>query len=331
MIFMSEPNIPFFKPVKFLDPYEKEDREYYFGREEEIKKLVEMMNKSRICILYGLSGTGKTSLIKCGVSNEFGDNEWLGIYLRRGTNINDSLKNNIAEVSNSFIKRRASIKEAIQILYLDFFQPIYLIFDQLEELFVYGSREEILEFIQTLVEITDGELNCKAVFVLREEFLAQLDIFEKYIPNIYSYRVRLERMSNKVTSNVIKSIASYCQIIFKEGDENIDQIVQGLSNKKGNIELPYLQVYLDSLFKNSYKENDQYVISKEIIKDNSFQDVLRVLLNDQIEKIGASIGDRHFVWSLLKKHFVSQEGTKKIFNLKDLEANCQVNLMQNGL
>ena len=79
-------------PFKFLDAYTREDQAFFFGREEEVAALYEMVFQSDLILLYGASGTGKTSLIQCGLASKFQSHDWLDLYIRRGNNINDSLK-----------------------------------------------------------------------------------------------------------------------------------------------------------------------------------------------------------------------------------------------
>ena len=58
-------------PFKFLDAYTLKDKEVFFGREEEVANLYQMVNKNRLILVYGQSGTGKTSLVQCGLAGEF--------------------------------------------------------------------------------------------------------------------------------------------------------------------------------------------------------------------------------------------------------------------
>src|SRR5664279_2306858 len=79
-------------PFKFLNSYEKEDSSIFFGRDEEINALYEMVFQSSVILIYGASGTGKTSLINCGLAGKFQPHDWLPLMIRRGNNINDSLE-----------------------------------------------------------------------------------------------------------------------------------------------------------------------------------------------------------------------------------------------
>ena len=77
-------------PFKFLDSYTRDDRDIFFGREREIEEMYQKVFESRILLVYGISGTGKTSLIDCGLANKFEESDWLPVTVRRGANIIDS-------------------------------------------------------------------------------------------------------------------------------------------------------------------------------------------------------------------------------------------------
>ncbi|OQX76505.1 MAG: hypothetical protein B6D61_08685, partial [Bacteroidetes bacterium 4484_249] len=54
-------------PFKFLDSYTKEDKDIFFGRETELEEIYRKFYKSKILLVYGKSGTGKSSIINCGL------------------------------------------------------------------------------------------------------------------------------------------------------------------------------------------------------------------------------------------------------------------------
>src|SRR3989339_994871 len=133
-------------PFKFLDSYTKEDRHLFFGRDAEIEELYHKIFESKILLVYGISGTGKTSLINCGLANKFNDSDWLPVNIRRGSNINESWLKNIERNAISPVKTD-NLKKAVKSLYLDHFKPVYFIFDQFEELFIFGTKQEKTESV----------------------------------------------------------------------------------------------------------------------------------------------------------------------------------------
>ena len=129
-------------PFKFLNAYEKKDKDIFFGRDKEIELLYETTFKTNLVLIYGQSGTGKTSLIQCGLANRFRKTDWFEIFIRRQSNINTSLQREIKKKAGTPIEEGATIVESIKSLYLDFLRPVYLVFDQFEELITLGSKSE---------------------------------------------------------------------------------------------------------------------------------------------------------------------------------------------
>ena len=120
-------------------------------------------------LVYGRSGTGKTSLIQCGLTSKFSPTNWLPIMVRRGTNINASLAEAIAAHAITPIPAGTTLTEAIRSIYLDHLRPIYLIFDQFEELFVIGSKDEQERFYGAVQAILNANIACRIIVSLREE------------------------------------------------------------------------------------------------------------------------------------------------------------------
>src|SRR5271157_5341219 len=57
-------------PYKGLVPYAEEDAEYFFGRDAEQRIVSSNLRASRLTLLFGDSGVGKTSLLSAGVARK---------------------------------------------------------------------------------------------------------------------------------------------------------------------------------------------------------------------------------------------------------------------
>jgi hypothetical protein len=296
-------------PIKFLDAYTKEDKDIFFGREKDTNRLYEKVNQSKVVLLYGLSGTGKTSLINCGLENKYEDGQMLFIFIRRGNDIITSIRQTISSYAGSLIHPNAKITDAIETLYYDFLKPITLIFDQFEELFISGSYDEKLNFISELEKIVKSDINIKIIFSLREEYLAHMDEFEDKIPNIYDHRHRLEKMRRKTLEEVIVNMAEKGGVPLE--DETVPgMIIDNISDRKGYVELPYLQVYLDKLSRLNAKTKDNSFTKKLVEQAGELEDVLGDFLEEQIDRIASLTGDKETVNTILKK-LITPEGTKR--------------------
>ena len=75
-------------PYKGLMPYEEGDAAFFFGRQKYQKIIIDNLLASRLTVLYGTSGVGKTSVLQAGVARHLRDLarknlEELGINLMR--------------------------------------------------------------------------------------------------------------------------------------------------------------------------------------------------------------------------------------------------------
>src|SRR5205085_11908110 len=82
-------------PFKFLDAYDPADKNIFFGRSAEVDQLYTLIYQSDLLLVYGQSGTGKTSLIQCGLATRFKPNDRLELLVRRKDNLNASLAQEI--------------------------------------------------------------------------------------------------------------------------------------------------------------------------------------------------------------------------------------------
>ena len=165
-------------PFKFLDSFDREDRSIFFGRDAGNRAALPAAVRSRLVLVYGQSGTGKTSLIRCGLANRFAETDWFELFVRRNDDLNKSLHREIRAKATTPIADDKPPVEAIRSLYLDHLRPVYLIFDQFEELFILGSKDEQQQFFATVAAILASDVSCKIIISLREEYLGSLYPFE---------------------------------------------------------------------------------------------------------------------------------------------------------
>ena len=295
-------------PFKFLDSFTLADRDIFFGRDKEITELYRRVFESKILLIYGVSGTGKSSLINCGLASRFDESDWLPLNVRRGSNMIDSLNEAFNKQAIRPLKKNLSVSEKLQSIYLDHFKPVYLIFDQFEELFIFGTPEEKTGFLKLIKGIVDSETQCRIIFIIREEFLAGMTEFESELPDIFTNRFRVEKMKR---ANAIHAIEGPCKVHNIETEAGFsEELIDKLCPAGNEIELTFLQIYLDRIFRIAVAEKQQgsgLRFSKELLnKAGSVSDLLGQFLEEQIEEMeNAGTGT-----SILKS-FVSLQGTKR--------------------
>ncbi len=234
-------------PFKFLDPYTIKDRDFFFGREEEIDRLFEMAFSTNLMLIYGPSGAGKTSLLQCGLASRFQDTDWFDIHVRWRGDINKSLKQELSKQAINPLREEMSVSQCIQSVYLDRFKPVFLIFDQFEELYILGTPEERNIFIQSVADMLELDIPFKIIFSMREEYIARLFDFEQKVPKLFENRMRIEPMNRSKVGKVIQKMTERFNIELEEPQVTINQIIDNIGSNAG-IQLSYLQVYLDYLY-----------------------------------------------------------------------------------
>lgn len=242
---------------KLWESYGRGEKALFFGREREIKAIYDKTFASNLLLLYGAGGTGKTSLIRCGLGNRFEDSDWYPIFVRKGDNIIKSLSAALRNEAGDPEKlRNNSIREKIHQLFLEKFRPIYLVFDQFEELFILGNRQEQDQFFRLLLELLDVNFQCKVILSIKEDYLADLDRYEEAIPALFSNRMRVERMRREQLEEVIRGMARELNIGIGEpedGPEEQEEIIERIIEKvkeqdTQRVDLGELQFFMDELY-----------------------------------------------------------------------------------
>ena len=337
-------------PFKFLDAYTREDKDFYFGRDEEISQLYEMVFQTNLLLVYGGSGVGKSSLIQCGLASRFDTHDWQSIFVRRGSDINESLDAALVDaggevddddgldwLDQDWSAPDASVAEKtekpllakrINTIYLKNFRPIYLIFDQFEELFIFGDHDEQTKFYQSIKSLLSSEQQVKVIFLIREEYLGNLYEFERVIPQLLRKKIRIEPMNIEKVIDIVMGIARAKNqlITIKQGEERefAEKVFDRLKGGENRItiELPYLQVFFDKLYMSITHDETRTTpaeFSLESLENiGSIGDVLRNMLDEQVAEVVNKLNlPTDSVWKFLSA-FVSLEGTKDPKTFKEV-------------
>jgi len=303
---MSQTNSPF----KFLDSYQQSDADVFFGREKETQDLYNALSGVKHLMVYGPSGSGKTSLVECGLRNQFSDADWYAITIRKGADINASVfasinsalleKFEIDPVTKMPVDIQMEFGHAIEQLFTERYQPVYLLFDQFEELLISGNADEKKKFFTQLNKLVRNKVPCRILLIMREEFIGHLSEFEPLCPSIFQHRFRVEKMGRKNVEEVIYNIleAPKYKSYFKVDDSQklAESILSKLPDKRKEIELAHVQVFLGELWDRAQavKKKEQLpVLSDNLIHDDdNLEAVLESFLKKQITALESTYGER---------------------------------------
>jgi hypothetical protein len=169
--------------------FREDNSDCFFGRDAEVKELVERLRLHPFISVIGPSGNGKSSLVFAGLipalrrSGLFGSGEWLVRTIRPGetplAELKTALGNDLANPKLAVTQALASQPNA---------QRLLLVIDQFEEVFTL-TREEAAPFQKALLHLIDTP-NCYLILTVRADFYAEL-MESPLWRNIQSYRMEL--------------------------------------------------------------------------------------------------------------------------------------------
>ncbi len=201
-------------PFPGLRPFTAGENDFFFGREGESEEIVGKLIRNRFVAVTGASGSGKSSLLHCGVIPEIrarsvkGASSWRIISVKPGNDPVGNLADAFIESGLNSDQKNLGREELLKLLKEDsdgittLLKTIVkgtgdktlLLIDQFEELFRYGSPEtgrgnslEANEFINLITNAVFRDDNgFHAIIALRSDLVsecAQFKIFTQLVNN----------------------------------------------------------------------------------------------------------------------------------------------------
>ena len=210
-------------------PFEKEDSDRFFGRTRETEELLSLIIAHRAVLVYAQSGAGKSSLLRAGVIHRLEEQQY---QVLRSARVHGLLPNDVPpeSVQNIFVYHALqywaptlpsghSIKDHAKTTLSEFLKPLIVppeagedgppplivIFDQFEEFFTTNADrwQERRPFFDQLAQALHDLPTMKVVFVMREEYIAQLEPFAELLPEKLRPRMHLERLRGNSARNAV--------------------------------------------------------------------------------------------------------------------------------
>jgi hypothetical protein len=200
-------------PYKGLAPFDDSalDALLFFGREREIEVIVANLMASRLTVLYGVSGVGKTSLLRAGVAHRLRRthnatvivfSSWTGDPVG---DLLDAVEKAVPEDVEP-VRRAASLADVLSAWTRRLDNDLYIVLDQFEEYFLYheGERGPGTLADELPEALRRGGLRANFLLGIREDSLAQLDAFKARIPNLFANSLRLDRLDRAAARAAIE-------------------------------------------------------------------------------------------------------------------------------
>ena len=203
-------------PYVGLVPYREEDSGFFFGRDDERRIVIANLRASRLTILYGPSGVGKTSLLQAGVlhdlraevlENATAQADRVPIAVCAFRDWRDDplpvLMNAMQDAACDSLggDRGARWKPGTSVVgsLLAWTRGVRLlvILDQFEDYFLYHGAESGEATIAGALPaiVNEPNLGVNVLLSIREDAWAKLDLFEGRIPRLFGNYLRVEHLS----------------------------------------------------------------------------------------------------------------------------------------
>jgi len=248
-----------------LQPFVSADLPLFYGRKQAVEEVYALLQKRSLLLLYGAARVGKTSLLQCGLTNRVRqEEEDILVVRKKDTSLLVALRESLLE------QMPASEAQPDDLDLLGLTKQFaakgpgtpYLVFDQLEDLFqseIFDEeRQNFFAFIGEL--LTEEEVPCRIILVLREELLAAVAEFEEQLPALLDNRYRLLPMKEDAlmdaTVNLLDIFAAQNLLLVDEPETVAANAFSQLTNEKGEVPPHCLQIYLHQLHQSSCKETE---------------------------------------------------------------------------
>jgi WD40 repeat protein len=218
-------------PYVGLTAFDEKDHEFFFGREREIDLVVANLKGSRLTLLYGESGVGKSSIIRAGAMRRLHDEVErnrrrrreqpasedrlpLAVALYRGPWLAPPLEALMAEVHKAVeqalgehVPAWKTGEDVVKTLeaWTKRVRTILVVLDQVEEYFLYHANDEARDTVAGVFAAVVNEPNLRVNFLLsiREDALAKLDNLKKRTP-IYGNVLRIPYLGDEEAGDAIQ-------------------------------------------------------------------------------------------------------------------------------
>lgn len=206
-------------PYKGLIPYASEDAPFFFGRERERELITANLMASRLTLLYGPSGVGKSSVINAGVVSTLRELARENVNTRGVAEsivvafgawrddpveaLKQKVLKAIHEVSPGAqcdqIESTATLADFLQQWTECIGSELLIILDQFEEYFLYhpqaiGESSFAAELPRA---VNRPGLRANFLISIREDGLAKMDFFKGRIPNLFDTYLRIEHLDRE--------------------------------------------------------------------------------------------------------------------------------------
>jgi WD40 repeat protein len=296
----------------------------FCGREREREVVVANLLASRLTVLYGASGVGKTSLLRAAVAHSLRQADDAAVVLfsswagdPRG-GLGDAIDAAVG------IESRGTLTERLDAASRAVGGDVYVILDQFEEYYLYHERDAFAA--ELAAAIREPALRANFLLGLREDALAKLDAFKGQIPNLFANYLRLDHLDRRgARAAIFGPVERYNELTGEDArvepelaEAVLDQVAAGkvdvgrigrggVETDEKRIEAPYLQLVLERLWEVE-RESGSTVLRLATLRElGGAESIVRAHLERALGSLQPAAQD---VAATMFDHLVTPSGSK---------------------
>ena len=309
-------------PYKGLAAFEDSelDAMLFFGRARDTEVIAANLLASRLTVLYGPSGVGKSSVLRAGVAR----------HLR-----------SVAPHAKVVVHDSWAGGAGRDLLHgLDGANDVYLLLDQFEEVFAYRGASSLAADVAQIVTATDVRVN--VLLALRDDALSELDVFTGRVQNVFGNYLALERLDRASAREAVTGpLERYNELVperrvaiedelveavldqVEVGRVDVDGTARGAVDETidGGIEAPYLQLVMDRLWAAERERGSSTLRSSTLAALGGAGAIVRAHLEQALDELTA---DQQDMAASVFNHLVTPSGTKVAHEVGDLAEYANV-------
>ncbi len=353
------------RPFVGLVPFTESDALYFFGRDADRAMITSNLVAARLTVLYGPSGCGKSSLLDAGLAHEINraraprqialgrEPEYVAVTFRSWRDdprlgLLGSVREAVESVLGHPVEPPADnlpLADVLSAWAERVGGTLLIVLDQFEEYFLYHGRRVVEGTFAYELARTVRQPDLKANFLisLREDSLAQLDVFEGHIPGLLANTLRLDRLNRERGRETIAGpIERFNELHATDGQAMaiepglIDPVLEAveagaitletagraeLEDRDGQddsdrpIETAYLQLVMKRLW------DAEALAGSRVLRLETFQSLggAEEIVGTHLDNVMATFGEEERnVAANLFRYLVTPTGTKIALALNDL-------------
>lgn len=289
------------RPYKFLDHFDTNDADIFFGRDLEIEEVFSKIVSTRLLIIYGKSGTGKSSLVNAGIIPNLPSN-YLPLVIRCLDDPLETLRVGLRGLGVIGLEEKSSMRDLMKLVQQLTGKTLVIVLDQFEELFVRLNEESRGGVIRELSAChRDPAIDLRLVFVIREDFLAEMSKFRPELPEIFHNEYRLLPLSRAQAREAICRPVEQLGMAYEPS--LVEQLLTDLD--QDGVEPPHLQIVCDRLYDEVVRKGELNVTRAIYESLGRTAAILQGYLDRVLRELSA--GERDLAWRVLKAMITSYD------------------------